>query len=485
MAEAEGDGVWVLAVLAQAHSSVWDAELEARVETSGADARMKRLECDNELAGPTSDGAPLRWLHFRTLCCAINVLQQCACVKSALDVWALAPRNDFGTLSSDFHARAGAAYARSAVGPSTRFKYETHVIGSSHSPQQKLSVIDRFDSVLQLPGIVDLSSPEERIWLVELPPNDIQSHNSAGLMLAGRELCRRQVKALPTLHLSRRLYTGPTTMASEMSLLMCSVAGVQPGSLVLDPLCGSCGILLAASYLGASPFGFDVDIRVLRGERSDLDCTTAPSVNVFSNFEQLRLEQPYCIARMDLHRPSLRNSIIDGLFDAVIADPPYGLRAGGRKSGKKKVQNRKENMKTKHLECASDDGGAAQHRSFEHLPRTKPYSLSECINDLLCLATRALNENGRLVYFLPGQPEVNAHELVPVSEHFTVRRVCEERLSLYKSRYLVIAQRRSHANSTEDCDSLESIGNKLEIMIGETKFDMRKTEISTLRHSEA
>lgn len=54
------------------------------------------------------------------------------------------------------------------------------------------------------------------------------------------------------------------------------------------------------------------------------------------------------------------------VFDAILGDPPYGVRAGGRKSH------------------AKPDAFIRNRESY--IPSTAPYSLTECLADLLELA---------------------------------------------------------------------------------------------------
>lgn len=57
------------------------------------------------------------------------------------------------------------------------------------------------------------------------------------------------------------------------------------------------------------------------------------------------------------------------VFNAILGDPPYGVRAGGRKSVSKEVTVRYRDT---------------------HIPSTEPYSLTECLADLLELAAQTL-----------------------------------------------------------------------------------------------
>ncbi len=61
----------------------------------------------------------------------------------------------------------------------------------------------------------------------------------------------------------------------------------------------------------------------------------------------------------------------------MITDPPYGVRAGGKKSVSKP-----------HIHIGNLDS---------HYPQTDPYPLGECLRDLLDAAAKSLRLGGRLV----------------------------------------------------------------------------------------
>ncbi|KAH9036726.1 hypothetical protein EDB83DRAFT_2208161, partial [Lactarius deliciosus] len=79
-----------------------------------------------------------------------------------------------------------------------------------------------------------------------------------------------------------------------------------------------------------------------------------------------------------------------GLFDAIITDPPYGVRAGAKRLGRKR--ERASNSSRRHPFSREDQ---------PYLPLTKPYELSALAADLVVLARYLLNPGGRLVFFLP------------------------------------------------------------------------------------
>lgn len=57
-------------------------------------------------------------------------------------------------------------------------------------------------------------------------------------------------------------------------------------------------------------------------------------------------------------------------------------------------------------------------RRPDYLPPTKPYHLSELIDDLLTYASALLRPGGRLVFWLPTMNEDDAETTIPSHEHF-------------------------------------------------------------------
>lgn len=115
------------------------------------------------------------------------------------------------------------------------------------------------------------------------------------------------------------------------------------------------------------------------------------------------------------------------IFDAIICDPPYGVRAGGRKSGGRKI-----------LRGTVDPYTVPEDKRTDHIPSTGAYSLVECVHDLLNLAARMLVMKGRLVFFFPVLRDENGGE-VKFPEHPCLKLVAvsEQILSSRYSRVLL------------------------------------------------
>jgi tRNA G10 N-methylase Trm11 len=70
------------------------------------------------------------------------------------------------------------------------------------------------------------------------------------------------------------------------------------------------------------------------GKKSLLDSAEHLSHSIWENFELYGLEKPEII-RLDNHLFGRHYSFaFSNFFDAIVTDPPYGIRAGAKKSGR-------------------------------------------------------------------------------------------------------------------------------------------------------
>jgi tRNA (guanine10-N2)-dimethyltransferase len=107
----------------------------------------------------------------------------------------------------------------------------------------------------------------------------------------------------------------PSMMNSILARVMCNLAGVRPGSTVLDPFCGGGGILCEAAYIGATPVGLDLNWKLLGGARKNLDEITGK----------------YDVVQADAQSPPLRT------IDHIVTDPPYGRSSSTRGNESKRL----------------------------------------------------------------------------------------------------------------------------------------------------
>ncbi|KAJ1490434.1 hypothetical protein T484DRAFT_1777129 [Baffinella frigidus] len=179
-----------------------------------------------------------------------------------------------------------------------------------------------------------------------------------------------------TYDLKKRDYLCSTSMTAENAFLVANFAHTKRGQLVLDPFCGSASLLISAAHWGAQTMGGDIDIRVIRGKPSSMKalleekdkempshCRFARSLATVeigpgSNFLQYGLTPPLDFVRCDNANPVWK---IAAMFDAIICDPPYGVRAGARKTGT----------------CKEVTKPIPEELKRDHIPGTVPYGIAD------------------------------------------------------------------------------------------------------------
>lgn len=115
-----------------------------------------------------------------------------------------------------------------------------------------------------------------------------------------REFARRR----PT----DRPFFQPGSMDPTLARALANVAGAREGRAVLDPMCGTGGLLVEAGAVGARVVGADAQARMVGGARANLDAA---------------LDGGFDVVRADARRLPLS----DGSVDAVVVDVPYGRQS--------------------------------------------------------------------------------------------------------------------------------------------------------------
>lgn len=110
----------------------------------------------------------------------------------------------------------------------------------------------------------------------------------------------------------------PGSMDPLLARALANVAGARPGARILDPMCGTGGVLVEAGLVGADVVGTDAQWKMTRGARENLgrylDEPPVDSVAPPGSHEVLRA---------DATRLPLRDEAADG----VVFDAPYGRQS--------------------------------------------------------------------------------------------------------------------------------------------------------------
>ena len=226
-------------------------------------------------------------------------------------------------------------------------------------------------------------------------------------------------------------YIGTTSLDAELALLMANLARVRPHDLVYDPFCGTAGTLVAAAAFGARVVGCDLHLPALRGE---LRTRSGPSKLLQSDVMGIpETFAAYGFAPVvdRLHGDSgahlnfLRTHTSGaGLFDAIITDPPYGIR-------EKPAEVADERFIGRTL---------PQDMMDNHVPRRALAALDQILGDIFRLAVSNLVPGGRLVFLLP-TTEPFSPSLLPAHDGLIFEGACEQLMAARWSRWVVVMRR--------------------------------------------
>jgi tRNA (guanine10-N2)-methyltransferase len=122
---------------------------------------------------------------------------------------------------------------------------------------------------------------------------------------------------------------------------------------VYDPFIGTGSIATALQYFKAFVFGSDLDIRVIKGYGVGRKTTNKiegldqiEKYDIYTNFKYYKQAIPDFFVQ-DVHTPMVRPC---GLFDSIVCDPPYGVRARTQKVGiSEKKQKILDSREQKHI----------------------------------------------------------------------------------------------------------------------------------------
>lgn len=142
---------------------------------------------------------------------------------------------------------------------------------------------------------VDLENPEETIMIYRF----------------GDEYCvSRTVKEIDrSLFHGRknqeRSFSSPISLSPVLARAMVNISGISAGDSILDPFCGTGGMLIEAGLCGIKPFGMDIQKEMVEGTRENLE-----SYGILNH-------------KIKQGEISEIEKVFDQNFDAVVTDLPY------------------------------------------------------------------------------------------------------------------------------------------------------------------
>lgn len=132
--------------------------------------------------------------------------------------------------------------------------------------------------------------------------------------LVGHRIAAISKKHFFQLKPHKRPFFYPGSMSPKLARCMVNLTRIRRGNILLDPFCGTGGILIEAGIIGARVVGTDIDPKMVMGTEMNLQHSMISDFQVF--------------------RADVRNLELPFKVDAIVTDPPYGISAstGGEKS---------------------------------------------------------------------------------------------------------------------------------------------------------
>ncbi|XP_067118788.1 tRNA (guanine(10)-N2)-methyltransferase homolog [Centruroides vittatus] len=352
---------------------------------------------------------------------ARKIMSRCVLGKSLYELWCDSDK------ISDVHKRLKncpktflAQYSNS----DQSFRIRIESFGKKLRKDEKLEKIEEFH-YLPFEGPIELTKPDHSFHLIEyygLDPNNVPEKPTR--IFFGRWICDGQRSMINKFNLKQRKFIGNTSMDPTLSLIMANMAKIKKNDFVLDPFVGSGSVFVPAAYFGAYVMGTDIDYLMIHGKAKPTrykQKKREPDECIKSNLKQYNLQDRYLdVLVADASLPLWRNQ---SLIDAVITDPPYGIREASERIGTKK------------------NYVIPTHLIDGHIPSKITYSLQNIIKDLLNLCAFCLTLGGRLVYWLPVFKEDFKEDCIPSHPCLALISFCEQVLTSHSSRYLITMEK--------------------------------------------
>ncbi|KAL5102892.1 hypothetical protein TcWFU_000780 [Taenia crassiceps] len=322
---------------------------------------------------------------------------------------------------------------------------------------------------------VSLSDPDYRLHILFefTKAKTHKNDQTLSRVYYGREVgesSRRRI--LNEFDLSKRTYLGNTTMDVCLAGIIANACLCGPGDIVWDPFLGTGGMVLAASVWGAYGAGNDIDYALVhgigaspkagQGKRHADECLRANyrQYNLLSRYLDVLIADSASLGRL-LRCPSTAS----GLFDAIVTDPPYGVRERTCRVASEAIEKEPSMQTATYIDeitggkqfamVPNEDGLVPVPHDLPHFPHKENYPLQEIYGDLLKLASLLLKPRGRLVFWMPVNKSKHTRSYpLPTHPRFKLISACEQALNRATSRLLLVMEK-SLPDEADLCPSKE------------------------------
>ncbi|XP_026692117.2 tRNA (guanine(10)-N(2))-methyltransferase TRMT11 [Ciona intestinalis] len=423
-----------LILLAQDKLLAHISELESVAQTFGFKLNIKQKAKISQSTGKTDF---TKWIILQEIAeeNVLKLMSRSVCAMSAFELWGSG--SDFSSLKQSI-----LEYPLEQKGDcfkeSQSFAIRIKGIGKKMSSEIQRERIDLLEDVLPFQGKVDLVNPSGEFYLVEDYTNRVQGlpPKEPDAILFGRLLCNGQRSLIERYSLKKRKFIGNTSMDVMLSILMTNLGGINKNSVVCDPFVGTGSLLIPAAHFGGYVIGGDINYNIInaRGRSSRKGAGwRQKDETIRHTLMEYGLRSQYLDVLLCDAACHAWNTNGKELFDAIITDPPYGIREACQKVGSKK-----QNPVVPELEPG-----------LSHFPEQTEYHLEDVFKDLLNFAAQSLVAGGRLVYWLPVFRADYSPKVIPTHSLLKLMYNHEQILNSHSSRRLIVMEKLAKENVTE------------------------------------
>ncbi|SOV24469.1 tRNA guanosine-2'-O-methyltransferase, putative [Plasmodium sp. DRC-Itaito] len=378
----------------------------------------------------------------------VNVISRSVLIKGVIELWS--EGNSYNEILKELLLKKD-LFEKTLKDKKWCFCFNSY--GKIINQEEKVDKMNFFKILLEPYTNIDLINPQVQIGLIE--EYEQENYNSTILkkVYFGKCIALRRNQYMNNLNkikkdhkiigkpkiawwtsyaLNKRPILGPTTTDNDLAFIMCNIAKIKKGHIVLDPFVGSGGLLVTSSIFDAICIGNDIDIRLLKGYKlSYLNPHMKHKSNnksIFENFVYYNLNIPEIIVS-DNSKP-IWNFFHKPWVDAIITDPPYGNRATVRICVTNNVEmnvvqnndilptslknqqdiNDNNNNNNDNNFCSSEEQLKKKEKNISNA-KTITYNCISAVKDLLNIASNVLVDNGMLVFLFPIQLDTIEEEI--------------------------------------------------------------------------
>ncbi|MCZ3366760.1 MULTISPECIES: TIGR01177 family methyltransferase [Methanobacterium] len=170
---------------------------------------------------------------------------------------------------------------------------------------------------IELGGIIKKELGDKAKVNLENPDTFLRTIVLDDSVIVSKQLVKRSKKHYNDLKPHKRPFFYPGSMSPKLARGMVNLARAKKGRAVLDPFCGTGGILIEAGIVGARVIGTDIDEKMVEGTKKNLEYCNIKDYNIFQG--------------------DARYITIEEKVDAIVTDPPYGISASTAGIDSKKI----------------------------------------------------------------------------------------------------------------------------------------------------